>query len=90
MATQKQDNFDKNKTNLKMRSQLNMDTQKQDNFDKYKTNLKIRSQLNMATKTRQHIGLIITNYQNMYICDISLFLPYLTPFEQICLSFLVF
>ena len=38
----------------------------------------------MATKTRKDIGLIITNSQNMYICDISLFLQYLTPFEHIC------
>jgi len=30
------------------------------------------------------------NIQNMYICDISLFLQYLTPLEHICLSFLVF
>ena len=40
----------------------------------------------MAAKTRKRIGLIITNSQNMYICDISLFLQYLTPFERICLS----
>jgi len=32
----------------------------------------------MAAKTRKRIGLIITNSQNMYICDISLFLQYLT------------
>ena len=29
------------------------------------------------------IGLIITNSQNMYLCDISLFLQYLTSFEHI-------
>ena len=45
---------------------------------------------NMAAKTRKRIGLIITNSQNMYICDISLFLQYLTPFVYIYLSFLVF
>jgi len=36
----------------------------------------------MAAKTRKLIGLIITNSQNMYICDISLFLQYLTPFKH--------
>ena len=36
----------------------------------------------MAAKTRKRIGLIIINSQNMYICDISLFLQYLTPFEH--------
>jgi len=36
----------------------------------------------MAAKTRKHIRLIITNSQNMYICDISLLLQYLTPFEH--------
>ena len=45
---------------------------------------------NLAAKTKVRIGLIITNSQNMYICDISLFLQYLIPFEYICLSFLVF
>jgi len=53
-----------------------------------------------ATTTRQgkqhgrqnnkRIVIIIINSQNMYICDISLFLQYLTCFEHICLSFLVF
>ena len=42
----------------------------------------IRKVHNMAPKTRKRIGLIITNSQNMYICDISLLLQYLTPFEQ--------
>ena len=28
----------------------------------------------MGTKTRERIGLIITNSQNMFICDISMFL----------------
>ena len=45
---------------------------------------------NMAAKTKKRIGLIITNSQNMYIYDISLFLLYLTPFEHIYLSFPVF
>jgi len=36
----------------------------------------------MAAKTRKRIELIITNSQYMYICDISLFLQYLTPFEH--------
>ena len=36
----------------------------------------------MAAKTRKRIGLIITNSQNMYICHISLFLQYSTPFEH--------
>jgi len=44
----------------------------------------------MADKTKKRIGLMITNSQNMYICEYSLFLHYLTPFENICLSFLVF
>jgi len=34
----------------------------------------------MAAKTRERIRLTITNSQNMYICDISLFLQYLTHF----------
>jgi len=42
----------------------------------------------MAAKTRERIGLIITNSQNMYICDLSLCLQYLTPFEHICSSIL--
>jgi len=33
--------------------------------------------------------LIITNSQNMYVFDMLLVLQYLTPFEHICLSFLV-
>ena len=36
----------------------------------------------MAAKTRKRIGLIITNSQNMYIGEISLFLQYLTSFEH--------
>ena len=32
----------------------------------------------------------VNNYQKMYICDISLFLQYLTPFEHTCLSLLVY
>jgi len=36
----------------------------------------------MAAKTRKRFGLIITNSQNMFISDISLFLQYLTPFEH--------
>ena len=43
----------------------------------------------MTAKTRKCIGLIITNSQNMYICDNSLLLQYLTLFEHIYLSFLV-
>ena len=39
--------------------------------------------MRMAAKTRKHIGLIITNSQNMYIGEISLFLQYLTLFEHI-------
>jgi len=31
----------------------------------------------------------VSNSQNMYICDNSLFLQCVTPFEHICLSFLV-
>jgi len=39
----------------------------------------------MAAKTRKRIGLIITNSQTMYICDISLF----TVFNTLCTHMLI-
>ena len=45
---------------------------------------------NMAAKTRKDMGLKIINSQNLYNMIWWSFLHDLTPFEHICISFLVF